>query len=180
MVVVDTSAFVSLGVGDVLSPITREFDLGTTKTTVAELEETAEYDDRHGRAAAVALDLVSEMTVVDSTDESLVTSRIDAGEASCVAAIRNHGGAFLVTDDFRALPELQTLVDADVALSPILLRASVGRGVLTEAEARTVLQTIADERDWLGAPIYRYAQQLFASSGDTNAVRRSPEKQKDD
>ncbi|MFC5368545.1 hypothetical protein [Salinirubrum litoreum] len=170
MIVVDTSAFVSLGVGDVLHPIAREFDLGTTKTIVTELEETAEYDDRHGRAAAVALDVVSEMTVVDSTDESLVTSRIDAGEASCVAAVRNHGATFLVTDDFRALPELQALVDADVALSPILLRASVRRSVLTEAQARAALQTIADERDWLGAPIYRYARRLFklaAGSDDT-------------
>jgi predicted nucleic acid-binding protein len=179
MIVVDTSAFVSLGVGDVLCSIAREFDLGTTKTIVAELEETAEYEDRHGSAAGVALDLVSEMVVVDSTDESLVTSRIDAGEASCVAATREHGAAFLVTDDFRALPELQTLVDADVTLSPILLRASVGREVLTEAEARTALQTIADERDWLGAPIYRYARRLFASSGNTNAVRSSPDEPKD-
>jgi predicted nucleic acid-binding protein len=177
MIVVDTSALVSLGVGDVLHPIAREFDLGTTKTIVAELEETAKYDDRHGRAAAVALDLVSEMTVVDSTDDSLVTSRIDAGEASCVAATRNHGAPFLVTDDFRALPELQALTDADVTLSPILLRASVTRGVLTETEARTALQTIADERDWLGAPIYRYARRLFASSEDTNGVRKSSEEQ---
>lgn len=179
MIVVDTSAFVSLGVGDVLRPVVGEFDLGTTTSVVAELEETAEYDDRHGRAAAVTLDLVSEVTVVDSTDESLVTSRIDAGEASCVAAIRDHGAAFLVTDDFRALPELRALVDVDVALSPILLRASVNRGVLTEGEARTALQTIAGERDWLGAPIYRYARRLFASSEDTNAVRSSPEEPKD-
>lgn len=58
------------------------------------------------------------------------TSRVDAGEAGCVAAARNVDATFLVTDDYRALPELQGLVDPEVAVSPTVLRALVKRAAL--------------------------------------------------
>jgi hypothetical protein len=35
------------------------------------------------------------------------------------------------------------------------------RGVLESEEAEKRLNSIAEERDWLGAPIYRKARQLF-------------------
>ena len=88
-------------------------------------------------------------------------------DASCVAAVEETDAAFLITDDFRALPELTTLVSADVALSPILLRALVKRGVLTNSEAQSALDTIARDRDWLDAPTYRYAQRLFEGESGT-------------
>jgi predicted nucleic acid-binding protein len=161
MLVVDTSAFISLAVGDVLETATSEFDIVTTNTVVDELAETAEYDDRHGTAARTALELVENMTIVDVSGDTFVTSRIDSGEASCVAAVRNVDAAFLITDDYRALPELRELVDADVALSPIVLRALVNRGAIHEEEANAAFELIAEGRDWLEAPIYRYARQLF-------------------
>lgn len=163
MLVVDTSAFVSLGVGNVLDIVIGEFELGTTTAVVDELRETAAYDDRHGEAAARALELTSEVAVraVDERAERFVTSRIDSGEASCVVAAREVDAAFFITDDFRALPELREVVDANVALSPIVLRALVERGVLDENEAKAAFETIAEGRDWLGAPIYRYARDLF-------------------
>ena len=100
-----------------------------------------------------------DVVTVESPD--LVTSRIDIGEASCVLAVRNINAQFLITDDYRALPELQQLVECDVALSPIVLRALVKRGALSDDETTAMLETIADQRDWLGAPIYRYALELF-------------------
>lgn len=66
-----------------------------------------------------------------------------------------------MTDDLRALPELQSLVDARVAISPIVLRALVERTVLDEAAALNRLETVAESRDWLEAPIYRRARSLF-------------------
>lgn len=161
MLVVDTSAFVSLAVGEVLEPVFDEFAVVSTTVAVEEAGRTAEYDDRHGLAAEVVLDQQSLFEVVDAAGETFVTSRIDEGEASCVAVARDENAAFLITDDFRALPELQQLVEAEVALSPIVLRALVKRGVLAEGEAKTSLETIAERRDWLGQPIYRYARQLF-------------------
>ncbi|WP_435196843.1 hypothetical protein [Natronomonas sp. EA1] len=161
MLVFDTSALISLGVGDVLDPVLDELSVATTALVWAELEETSGYDDRHGRAARAVLECEPRLELVDVTGEAFVTSRIDAGEASCVAAVRTLDAPFLITDDFRALPELQRLVDAEVALSPIVLRALVKRGALSENEARTAFDAIAEGRDWLGAPIYRYARRLF-------------------
>lgn len=75
--------------------------------------------------------------------------------------VRGLDAESLLTDDLRALPELEALVAARVAISPLVLRALLERGVLDRAEARTRLETIAETRDWLGAPIYRRAQRLF-------------------
>ncbi|RRJ33111.1 hypothetical protein EIK79_03540 [Halocatena pleomorpha] len=161
MVVVDTSAFVSIAVGDCLELVFSEFDITTTTRVVDELKNTAAYDDPHGRGATAVLERMDHVTVRDVTAPELLSNRIDTGEASCIAVVRNTNASILVTDDFRALPELEALVETDVVLSPVLLRSLCDRGVLTESEVRSALETIATERDWLGAPIYRYARSLF-------------------
>jgi predicted nucleic acid-binding protein len=161
MIVVDTSAFVSLAVGDVIETVLKEFEVVTTQAVWAELDETAAYDDVHGRGAEAVQSVDEQVQVLDVDGAAYVTSRIDEGEASCVAAVDETDAAFLITDDYRALPELQALVGAEGALSPIVLRALVKRGVLTEEEAGRVVDVIAEQRDWLGAPINRYVRQLF-------------------
>lgn len=161
MIVVDTSAFVSLSVGDVLDAVLDEYSVHTTQHVHNELLDTAAYDDIHGDAADAVLNSVAVITVHESTDPAIETSRIDVGEASCIELANSENAAFLITDDLRALPELQTLTDAQVAISPILLRALVTRDVLTATDAKERLEQIAQSRDWLGAPIYRRAQKPF-------------------
>lgn len=161
MLVADTSALVSLATGEVLEAALAEFDVHTTETVVAELEETAGYDDDHGVAASRVVESLDYVTVHEVPDPSLEASRVDDGEGSCVRLARDGDAAFLLTDDLRALPELQALTDADIAISPIVLRALVKRGVLSSDEASERLDRIAETRDWLGAPIYRRAQRLL-------------------
>ncbi|TKX74143.1 hypothetical protein EXE46_10445 [Halorubrum sp. GN11_10-6_MGM] len=163
MLVVETSAFVSLALGDVLGLVTAEFEVVSTETVGDELRETAAYDDRHGDAAGRALDLIDNIDMLAVADESecVVTSRIDEGEATCVVAVRETDAGFLITDDYRALPELRAAVESRVALSPIVLRALVKRDALGEEEAQTAFETISEGRDWLEAPIHRYARELF-------------------
>lgn len=163
MLIVDTSAFVSLAVGDVLYVVIDEFDVVSTATVRDELRETAAYDDRHGEAAGQALDLTDDIDVLGVADESgrVVTSRIDEGEANCVIAARETGAEFLITDDYRALPELRAAIDSRVALSPLVFRALVERDALSESEARAAFETISEGRDWLEAPIHRYGRELF-------------------
>lgn len=161
MLVIDTSALISLAVGDVADTVLDEFDVVTTQLIITELKETADYDDRHADGAPSVLNLKDRIEVVEVTGAEFVTSRIDEGEASCVAAVRERDADFLVTDDYRALPELQRLVDAEVALSPIILRALVQRDALTDKEAKAAFESIAEGRDWLGAPIHRYACRLI-------------------
>lgn len=102
------------------------------------------------------------MFIVHRVDGATFTSsRIETGEGSCVQLVRDLDARFLLTDDLRALPELESLVETSVAISPIVLRTLTERGVLDRADARRRLGVIAENRDWLGAPIYRRAQRLF-------------------
>jgi len=161
MIVVDTSAFISLTIADVLNTVLTEYDVHTSQQVLDELDATADYDDIHGTAADQVLTHTEAITVHTIDDPDIQTSRIDAGEATCVQLARQGDADFLITDDLRALPELQQLTDARVAISPILLRALVKRDVLKNQEAQERLEDVAASRDWLGAPIYRRAQQLF-------------------
>lgn len=157
MIVADTSALLSLAAGDVLD----EFDVHTTQSVVTELENTSEYEDVHADAATAVLEQQDELSIHQMDNDRFTSSRIDDGEASCIELSEEVEADFLITDDLRAVPELQNLVDAKVAISPIVLKALVKRSVLTNEEAKNQLQQIAETRDWLGAPIYRRAQQLF-------------------
>lgn len=161
MLAVDTSALVSLGIAECHDHLLTEFDVHTTETVLEELGETSDHDDVHATAAEAALETTGHMTVHDVDADVPRSSRIDAGEGSCVVLSRSLDADFLLTDDLRALPELQRLVEAEVAISPIVLRALVDRGTLAEREARKRLERIAETRSWLGAPIYRRARDLF-------------------
>lgn len=161
MIVADTSALISVAVADCLDLVLDEFDVHTTDQVWQELTETAEYDDKHGRAADAVLDQDDRLTVHTMDDTGPETSRIDAGEGSCAVLTAQQDADFLITDDFRALPELQQLVDARVAISPIVLKALVNRSVLDRDDALVRLEQLAEDRDWLGAPIYRHAKDLF-------------------
>ena len=153
MIVADTSALVSLTSVDLLSTFLTEFHVHTTDTVVDELEATGRYEDRHGTAANSVLDHRDRIEV-HQIEEAFTSSRVDEGEGGCAALTEELDVAFLLTDDLRALPELQTVADAQVAISPIVLKALVERNVLE-------LDELAEQRDWLGAPIYRRAKQLF-------------------
>ncbi|WP_135851663.1 hypothetical protein [Halorussus salinus] len=162
MIVADTSALVSLATADALAVVLGEFDVFTTEVVVEELKETADYDDPSGEAAETVLARREALTVRTVSSPEFETSRIDAGEGTCVTLARKEDADFLVTDDFRALPELKPLVPGTVAISPLVLKALVKREVYTREEATRKLEQIATDRDWLGSPIYRQAKELFS------------------
>ncbi|MEF8787193.1 MAG: hypothetical protein V5A45_14785 [Haloarculaceae archaeon] len=160
MLVADTSALVSVATADLLETVLAEFDVHTTECVVTELEETADYPDSHGNAANAVLGTQEALTV-HNIDNPIESARIDEEEGSCAILANDLDAPYLLTDDLRALPELETATTAQVAISPLVLRALVKRGVLDDDEARQRLERLAKKRDWLGAPIYRRARQLF-------------------
>jgi predicted nucleic acid-binding protein len=160
MIVADTAALISLASVDLLDTLLTEFEVATTETVIDELDATSDYDDTHGHAAQTVLDNTAQITV-RHVDGTLASSRIDEGEGSCALLCNDLDAAFLITDDLRALPELQSAVDAQVAISPIVLRALVTRRVLDRQTALEKLDQLAEQRSWLGQPIYRRAQKLF-------------------
>lgn len=160
MIVADTSALISIASIDLLDTFLTEFDVHTTETVIEELEETSEYDDRHGEAAQTVLDNRNRINTHQVKGE-FTSSRVDQGEGSCTLLTEKIEGEFLITDDLRALPELQNVANTKAAISPIVLKALVKRDVLEQERAVEKIEELAEQRDWLGAPIYRRAKNLF-------------------
>ena len=140
MIVADTSALITLASIDIFDLVLEEFDIHTSVTAVEELEDTAEYDDSHGKAADRVLQHQDRFTAHDTSRTEFQSSRIDGGEGSCADLARDLDADFLITDDLRAL---------------------VKRDVLDEQEAVAKLEAAAENRDWLESPIYTKARDLF-------------------
>ncbi len=161
MIVVDTSAFITIASINLLDHVLTEYEVHTTETVIDELEETAEYEDVHGQAAQTVLDQLERFEIHKTNEPRFQSSRIDDGEGSTATLANKKHADFLITDDLRALPELQTVADSTVVISPILLRALVKRDILEQEEAWEKLEEAAKNRDWLESPIYRKAKNLF-------------------
>jgi predicted nucleic acid-binding protein len=153
MIAADTSALISLASIDLLNTFLTEFDVHTTDQVVEELEDTAEYENRHGDAVQTVLDNLDRITT-HQLQREFTSSRVDQGEGSCALLTKEIDTEFLITNNLRALPELQTVADATVAISPIVLKALVQRDTLEQEAALEKLDELAEQRDWLGAPIY--------------------------
>ncbi|WP_252698642.1 hypothetical protein [Natronosalvus vescus] len=96
-------------------------------------------------------------TIHETGDATITSSRIDEGEGTAVELANREQAAFLITDDLRALPELRSATDATVVISPIVLEALVKRDALDRTDVLSKLEDVAENRDWLGRPIYRRA-----------------------
>ena len=161
MIVADTSSLISIASIQILDTFLEEFDVHTTETVVEELRETAEYEDRHAEAAQTVLQHKKQIRIHEVENPGFQSSRIDPGEATILKLSQKNTVDFLITDDLHALPELQTVADTQVAISPIVLKALTQRNKLEQEEAERKLRELAENRDWLNAPIYRRAQRLL-------------------
>jgi len=159
MIVVDTSALITIASINLLEHVLSEYDVHTTETVIEELEKTAEYDDGHGHAARGVVDQSERIELHNTDKTSFQSSRIDEGGGTIVSLANETQAEFLITDDLGALPELQTVTHANVVISPILLKAPVKRDIFDQEEALEKLEEAAENRDWLEAPIYRDSRQ---------------------
>ncbi|MDY6769192.1 MAG: hypothetical protein SVW02_03750 [Candidatus Nanohaloarchaea archaeon] len=156
MLILDTSALISLALVNEVETVCSEFEVHTTEPVIRELERISREDDSLAEAASTALG--SDITVHDVAGSRFESSRIDPGEASCAELTRDVDADFLVTDDVRALAELRAVSLAEVVISPVVLRALVERGLLESKEAGEKVEKLAERRDWMGTPIYRRAR----------------------
>lgn len=160
--VADASALVSLASVSLLSLVLSEFIVVVSDVVVRELKEMSTYADTYGNAANEVLRNIDRIKVKKASNyQRFKTSRIDAGEASCMEIIESGEQDYLLTDDFRALGEIEKQIGEKVVLSPIILKVLVIRGIIDKSEALAKLNEMAEKRDWLGRPIYRYAKRYF-------------------
>jgi len=160
--VADASALVSLASVSLLSLVLNEFDVVVSDVVVRELKEMSTYANSHGNAANEVLRNIDRIKEKKASNyQRFKTSRIDAGEASCLELIESGEQDYLLTDDFRALGEIEKQIGEMVVLSPIILKVLALRGIIDKRQALTKLDEMAEKRDWLGRPIYRYAKKYF-------------------
>ncbi|KXB04622.1 hypothetical protein AKJ49_01895 [candidate division MSBL1 archaeon SCGC-AAA382A03] len=162
MIVADTSALISLAFGTALNLFLNEFEVAITETVVDELEELSRGEDSVAKISKQVLLAKDSIKVYRVKKGELVSSRVDKGEGSCVLLARKLEADFLITDDLRALPELEKMIGgSEVAISPIVLRALINRGVLNRKQALEKLEQMSKKRDWLHRPIYKKARNLL-------------------
>ncbi len=166
-IVVDTSALISLAHGGIIDLILNEFKVVVSDIVLLELKETSKFNDEDGKAASKVLEGAGSMEVRDVLKRGIheiVTSRMDEGEASCVLLAKEEDIEALISDDFRAMHQLQYFSQKygfDLGLGAALIQALVFRGKLDKSQALNILERIAFKRGWIGRPIYRaYKQRM--------------------
>jgi len=162
MLVLDTSAFISLGICDCVEILLDEFDFHTSEAVMDELEKMSGYDDLEADVAEIWLERKDQLNVHQVGEAGEFDhSKIDRGEGSCAVLARKIDAEFLITDDIRALPLLKNIASTEVVISPIVLKAVVKRGLLSDDEAKGKLEKLIENRDWFETPIYERSVELF-------------------
>ncbi|WP_129115002.1 hypothetical protein [Halegenticoccus tardaugens] len=152
LLVADTSALVSLGTvatreKSPLGIILDEHRVGIPEQVVAELEQSATYEDRSGDAAQAVLDRLSEFSVrAAKLDEDFP---LDDGENAAVSLANDLDATQFLCDEFNQLALIHaSLADTRLVTTPTLLTAFVRNGHLAPMDAEDVLSKMSDARSW--------------------------------
>lgn len=153
-VVVDTSALVSLGTvidkaQNPLDHLLNDHTVIIPEQVLAELEETAAYDDSSGHGARNTLDRREQFEVHSvELDE---TFPLDDGENAAVTLANAIEATQFLCDEFNQLALVHaSLTSARLVTTPTLLVALARRGVFSSEEAEDVLTDITEARSWIG------------------------------
>ncbi len=150
--VADASALVSLGIvaneePDPLTLCLSRYEVVVPAAVIAELRETASYDDVHGRAASIVLDRTEEFTTQSIDLDAQFP--LDDGENAAVTLANNLDASLLLCDEFNHLGLIHaSLADTRLVTTPTLLSVFVRSDHLSVADARTLLNEISNARSW--------------------------------
>jgi predicted nucleic acid-binding protein len=166
--VADASALVSLGIvadetPDPLGLCLTRYDVCVPTIVVKELEETASYDDVHGRAATTVLDRTETFTLasVDLDGEF----PLDDGENAAVTLANERDVALLLCDEFTKLGLIHaSLADTRLLTTPTLLSVLVRDECLSADDAYTLLEDMSDARSWNTNSYVQRARSLLDES----------------
>jgi len=166
--VADASALVSLGIvagtdPDPLSVCLACYDAVVPAAVVDELQETAFYEDAHGRAAAAVLDRMEALRTRSVPLDSGFP--LDDGENAAVTLANDIDAALLLCDEFTHLGLIHaSLADTRLVTTPTLLSVFVRMERLSVEEARTILDEISQARTWDGNSYVERARSVLEPS----------------
>lgn len=152
VLVADTSALVSLGIGgtaatDPLALCLDTYEVLVPEIVVDELEEVASYDDAHGRGAQAVLDQADGFSVRSVSLDAAFP--LDDGENAAVTLANETDAAMSLCDEFNQLGLVHaSLANTRLVTTPTLLSVFVRNGQLTTTVASSSLDAISDARSW--------------------------------
>jgi len=163
--IADASALVSLGVvaqsePDPLSLFLTSYDVLLPPEILAELEETASYDDEHGQAATIVLDRRDVFTVQEVDLDT--TFPLDDGENAAVTLANESDASLFLCDEFNQLGLIHaSLVNSRLVTTPTLLSVFVQTERLAAGDALALLDDISEVRSWNDNSYVKRARSLF-------------------
>lgn len=152
VVVADTSALVSLGTvadrePDPFTVLLDRYEVAVPERVVAELDETAAYDDASGTAAAAVLDRADRLAVEPA--ELDADFPLDDGENAAVSLANDRDAAMLLCDEFNRIGLVHaSLADVHLVTTPKLLAVFVRKGLLEGESACRLLDGMSERRSW--------------------------------
>lgn len=163
--VADTSALVSLAITEetrrIAVPLLLDgYDVTVPNQVIEELEDIAAYDDRDGTAARAVLESRDRLTVHETEIDP--DFPLDKGENAAIQLANRTGADFFYCDEYNQLALIHASVtDARLVTTPRLLKAFVVHDDLSQEEAKSLLEEIADRRSWDGNAYVQQATRLF-------------------
>lgn len=149
-VVADTSSLMSLDCATqrpVLDVVLLEYDLVVPEIVVAELEETAAYEDTQAQAARRVLNRTEE---IPTKRVSLDTNfPLDDGENAAVELANELDASMLLRDEFNKIGLVHASLDnVHLVTTPKLLVALEAKDHLSASDVTALLDEIGDVRSW--------------------------------
>lgn len=159
-VAIDTSALVSLAVGDVLPLLTEYVDIVSTGRVREELHTIASIQDKTGEAARFILDKQL-VTFIELPKEH----SHDLGEVEAVHLANTHKDVeAVIMDDVRASKKLREKCTCPILFSPTMVYFLFELGKISRAEGWKIIQKMSKERTWKESVIFQHALQLWEES----------------
>ncbi|MFQ6117422.1 MAG: hypothetical protein ACE5LQ_04060, partial [Candidatus Bipolaricaulia bacterium] len=126
-----------------------------------------QYDDPDGKAAEEVLRKKTKLETKEVKRKefrNFLSSKIDAGEGSCVALAREEDIEALISDDFDAMHQLEYYSKQyhfELGLCAALVKALILRGRLKREQGEKIFDKIAAKRGWIGRQVYEYGKRFL-------------------
>lgn len=163
--VADTSALVSLAATAdarriALPRFVDGYDVAVPRRVLGELEEIAQYEDDHAKAARAVLDERNRIAVHDTELDQEFP--LDDGENAAVQLADEIGAEFFYCDEYDQLALVHaSLSEPQLVTTPRVLKAFVVDGDLSKSNAKSLLDGIGRVRSWDANAYVQQAERLF-------------------
>jgi len=152
-VVVDASALISLASADFLSYPVVNFELAVPQSVMEEIDALKEKPETKAVADKI-VGVKSKLTIIKPKKSA---TGPDRGEKDCFSVCLERGIKLFVLDDFRAIRKMKPIAISrgiKLLLSVFFIAHAAARGKISEDEALTLFDRMAERRDWLGSRVY--------------------------